>query len=103
MTDLTAEQLESIRRLLVDPLRETVKNEIQLSHDRLESAVERLGDHLAGYIERTEKRMATVEREVGRLRTFRRRVVAIYGVLTILLSAAWSVFRDRWLSKLMGH
>ena len=102
MTDLTAEQLESIRRLLVDPLRETVKNEIQLSHDRLESAVERLGDHLAGYIERTEKLMATVEREVGRLRTFRRRVVAIYGVLTILLSAAWPVFRDRWLSKLMG-
>ena len=41
MTELTAEQLESIRRLLVDPVRDAVKSEIQLSHDRLASAVER--------------------------------------------------------------
>ena len=103
MTELNAEQLESIRRLLVDPLRETVKNEIQLSHDRLESAVERLGDHLAGHIQRSEKRLATVEREVGRLRNFRRKVVAIYGVITIVLSTVWSIVRDKCLSKLMGH
>ena len=103
MTELTAEQLESIRRLLVDPVRDTIKSEIQLSHDRLASAVERLGDHLAGHIERTEKRMVTVEREVGRLRSFRRRVVAGYGAITILLSAVWSIFREKWLSKLMNH
>ena len=103
MTELTAEQLESIRRLLVDPVRDAVKSEIQLSHDRLASAVERLGDHVSGHIERTEKRLVTVEREIGRLRSFRRRVVAGYGAITILVSAVWTVFREKWLSRLLNH
>ena len=103
MTHLTAEQLEAIRRLLVDPLREAVRSEIQLSHDRLASAVEKLADRLADHIERTEKRVAATERAVLRLRFFRHRLVAIYGVVVVIVSLARSVFRDRIIAKIAGR
>ena len=103
MNNLTTEQLEAIRRLLVDPLRETVKSEIQLSHDRLGSAVEKLADRLADHIQRTEKRVAATERDVLRLRFFRHRLVAIYGAVVVIVSLAWSVIRDRVLAKIAGR
>ena len=99
MSDLTTEQLETIRSLLLDPLRETVKSEIERSHDRLGAAVEKLADRLAGHIERTEKRVVFVEREVTRLRSFRQRVLAIYGVVAFMLSLLWSVIRERIFSR----
>jgi ferritin-like metal-binding protein YciE len=99
MSDIRADQLESIQRLLVDPLRDAVKTEIQLSHDRLAAAVEKLADRLAGHIDRTEKRIATVEREVSRLRSFRKRLVAIYGVITVILGLLWSAVKDKIMSK----
>ena len=39
MSEIRAEQLESIQRLLVEPLRDAVKAEIQSSHDRLAAAL----------------------------------------------------------------
>ena len=95
MNEIRAEQLESIQRLLVEPLRDAVKAEIQASHDRLAAAVERVADQLAGHIERTEKRVVTIEREVSRLRSFRTRVVAIYGVISMILGLLWSAVRDK--------
>jgi hypothetical protein len=94
MPDLTPSQLESIRRLLLDPLREAVRAEIQLGHDRLASALDTLADHL----HRTDKRITAVERDLTRLRTFRRRVLAVYSALAVLLSLIWSIVRDKVIS-----
>ena len=99
MSEIRADQLESIQRLLVEPLRDAVKAEIQSSHDRLAAALENVADQLAGHIERSEKRVAAIEHEVSRLRTFRRRVVAIYGVISIILGMLWSLVRDKIVSK----
>jgi hypothetical protein len=103
MPDLTPAQLESLRRLLIDPLRETIKQELQINHDRLTSAIEKLADRLTTHAQSAEKRVATVEREIARQRTFRRRLVAVYGVMALLLSVVWSFLRDRLLSKLYGR
>ena len=102
MADLSAEHLESIRRLLLEPLRETVKSEIQRSHDRLESALDQLADRIDAHIQRSEKRVTAIEREVIGLRSFRHRIVAVYGVLTVLLSLLWSIVRDKLLARFAG-
>lgn len=49
-----------------------------------------------------ERRLVVVEKSTARLRAFRRRVVAIYGVLTLLLSFAWAILRDKVLTRLSG-
>jgi hypothetical protein len=94
MPDLTPSQLESIRRLLLDPLREAVRAEIQLGQARLASALEALADH----VHRTDKRITSVERDLMRLRSFRRRVLAVYSALAVLLSLIWSIVRDKVIS-----
>lgn len=99
MNDLRTEQLESIQRLLVEPLRDAVKAEIQSSHDRLASAVDKVADQLTGHIQRSEKRVASIEREVSRLRSFRKKLVAIYGVISVLAGLLWSIIRDKILLK----
>jgi hypothetical protein len=43
-----------------------------------------------------------VERSTAQFRSFRRRVVTVYGVLTVILGVAWSLFREKLLAKLMG-
>ena len=98
MTELTSEQLEAIRRLLIDPLRETVRQEIRLGHQRLAATMERVADH----VKDQERRLVAVEKSTARLRAFRRRVVAIYGFVTLLLSIAWSVLRDKVLGRFDG-
>jgi hypothetical protein len=103
MIDLNPEQLESIRHLLVDPLRETVKTEIQLSHDRLAAAVDKLADRLAGHIDRNEKRASAMEREIGRLRAFRHRIAVVYGAVMVVLTLVWAVVRDKVMAKWNGR
>jgi hypothetical protein len=98
MSDLNADQLDAIRRLLIEPLREAVRQEIRLSHQRLAATVERLEERLVDH----GRRLVQVERSTAQLRSFRRRVVAAYGVLTVILSVAWSVVREKLLSKLTG-
>jgi hypothetical protein len=98
MSDLNADQLDAIRRLLIEPLREAVRQEIRLSHQRLAATVERLDERLVDH----GRRLVQVERSTAQLRSFRRRVVAAYGVLTVILSVAWSVVREKLLSKLTG-
>src|SRR5205807_2281488 len=63
MQDLTPSQLESIRRLLVDPLRETIKSEVQLSHDRLAASIRKLTDQLSTHAHSTDARLSTAERD----------------------------------------
>ena len=103
MHELNTEQLESIRRLLIEPVRETVRTEIQLSHDRVSAAVTKLDDRLAGHMERNEKRLAIVEKETGNIRAFRRRLAAVYAVMTLVLSLVWSIVRDKLMSKWIGR
>lgn len=98
MSDLNADQLEAIRRLLIEPLREAVRQEIRLSHHRLAATAEKLDERLADH----GRRLVLVERSTAQLRSFRRRVVAVYGVLTLILGVAWSVFREKLLARLMG-
>ena len=102
MQDLTPTQLESIRRLLVDPLRETIKSEVQLSHDRLTASIRKLTDQFSTHAHASDARLTTAERELTRQRSFRRRLVAVYGVIALLLSLAGSFLRDRLLS-LFNH
>jgi hypothetical protein len=98
MNELTSEQLEAIRRLLIDPLREAVRQEMRLGHQRLTSAIGRLDDHVSDH----GRRLAVVEKSTARLRAFRRRVVAVYGFVTVLLSLAWAILRDKVLGRLSG-
>jgi hypothetical protein len=98
MSDLNADQLEAIRRLLIEPLREAVRQEIRLSHQRLAATVEKLDERLADH----GRRLVVVERSTAQFRSFRRRVVTVYGVLTVILGVAWSLFREKLLAKLMG-
>ena len=103
MNDLRTEQLESIQRLLVDPLRETIRTEIHLSHDRLADHLAALATRLEEHVVRTERRMSAVQREVNRQRSFRRRVVAVYGVMMMLATIVWSAVRDKVVNRLVGR
>ena len=103
MPDLRPDQLESIRRLLLDPLRDAVRAELQLSHDRLTSAIDSLTQRVTDYTHRTDRRLQLVERETLRLRNFRRRLVAIYGAAALVVTVLWSVVREKLLSTLGGR
>ena len=100
MPEINSDQLESIQRLLLCPLRETVRTEIQLSHDQLASSIGRLDERLAGHIERSEKRVAALERESARLKAARNKVAGAYGVLAVVVSLVWSFVRDKLFGKL---
>ena len=104
--DLNAEQLESIRRLLIDPLRDAVKAEVELGHGRLRQAVEQLAAQVAAHAEanhqratETTRRLVMVEAEVTKFGPFRNRVLVVYGFLAAGLSLIWSIVRDRVVSK----
>jgi hypothetical protein len=106
MPPLTADQLDSIQRLLSEPLRQAVRTEMQAGNDRLASAIERvaqqLADHVADNLRRErarEGRLESLERRVVILENFRGRVLIVYAALTVALSFAWSVFRD-WITGL---
>jgi hypothetical protein len=103
MPDLRPDQLESIRRLLLDPLRDAVRAELRLSHARLTSAIESLTERMTDSTQRTDRRLLAVERETARLRSFRRRLVALYGAAAFVVTLLWSLLRDKFLSKLGGR
>jgi hypothetical protein len=103
MPELRPDQLESIRRLLLEPLRDAVRAELELSHERLAGAIESLAQRVADYTQRIDRRLGVVERETMRLRNFRRRVVAIYGAGAFVVTLLWSLVREKLLSKLGGR
>jgi len=101
MPPLTTPQLESLHRLLIDPLRNTVRSEMQAGHDRLTSAIEKVADRLATHTtssldsdrardtrtDHLEKRLAVLER-------FRTKVLAVCAVLSFIVTVAWSLLHD---------
>lgn len=102
MPPLSSEQLDAVQRLLLEPLRETVKAELQLSHDRLAAAIEGLTRTLADQATQANRRIEPLERELSRQRTFRRRLAAIYGVAALLLSVLWELLRERVVKAFTG-
>ena len=93
-----------LRRINHDAFLVGLKQRQRLAEQRLGQDEHRLGHiTIIGIRVVAQELMEEIEREVGRLRSFRRRVVAGYGAITILLSAVWSIFREKWLSKLMNH
>ena len=100
--DLTSEQLESIRRLLIDPLRDAVKAEVELGHGRLRQAVEQLSAQVTAHAEsnarasaEASRRLVAVETELTKFRSFRSRVLVVYTFLAAGLSLLWSILRER--------
>jgi len=98
---LTTVQLETIQRLLVDPLRETVRTELQAGHERLTLAIERVADQLAQHVAASmqnelarDVRLARLEKRVATLEKFRGRLLAAYTALVLLCSLVWSLVRD---------
>ena len=100
MGDLKTEQLEAIGRLLIDPLRDAVRQEMRMSHSRLSGAIEKLDERMAGRIADHDRRIVEVEKSTVEFRSLRRKIIAVYGALTLVLSLAWSVVRDKLLSYL---
>ena len=106
MPPLTSDQLDSIQRLLSDPLRQAVRTEMQAGHDRLAAAIEKVSEQLASHMAENlrreharETRLDSLERRVATLEAFRGKVLIVYAALTLALSFAWSVFRD-WVTGL---
>jgi hypothetical protein len=79
MSDLKSDQLDAIHRLLVEPLRETIRQELRLSHQRLASTIEKLDERVAGRIADHDRRLMAVERTTSQFRAFRGRILAVYG------------------------
>jgi hypothetical protein len=103
MPNLTTSQLESIQRLITEPLRTTVRAEMQAGHDRLTAAVDKvanqLSQHASASIEAHRAqgvRVDQIDRRVGTLERFRGRVLLVYTFLTVICTVAWSALRD-WL------
>jgi hypothetical protein len=99
MSDLNSEQLDAIRRLLIEPLREAVRQELRLTHQRMAASIDKLGERVTGQVANHERRLAAVERLTAQFKTFRRRIIAVYGALTLILSIAWSLVRERLLAR----
>lgn len=98
---LTTAQLEAIQRLIIEPLRCTVRAEMQSGHDRLTAAIEKVASRLANHtsgtlaVERSlDRRLTVLESRVAVLERFRARVLIVYGALTVLFSFLWSFVRD---------
>jgi undecaprenyl pyrophosphate synthase len=85
---LTSDQLDAIHRLLLEPLRETIKAELHA----VSASVDRLGDELRTHV---DHRIAPLERELARQKRFRRKLATIYGGLAVVVSVVWSIFRDK--------
>ena len=107
MPPLTTDQLDSIQRLLSEPLRQAVRTEMQAGNDRLASAIEKVAEQLSTHVadnlrrERArEGRLESLERRVATLENFRAKVLIVYAGLTVALSFAWSVLRD-WMTGLI--
>src|SRR5579862_2450500 len=93
---LTTSQLEGIQKLIIEPLRSTVRAEMQAGHERLASAIERVGlqlsTHIASTIEsqrKSDARIELLDRRVTTLEHFRARILVVYGLLTIGFSLLW--------------
>jgi hypothetical protein len=98
---LTTPELETIQRLLVDPLRDAVRTELQAGHERLTLAIEKVAEQLAQHIAveaqnalAQDVRLTRLEKRVTLLEQFRGRMLAGYAVLVLICSAAWSIVRD---------
>ena len=107
MPPLTSDQLDSIQRLLSEPLRQAVRAEMQAGHDRLAAAINNVAEQLGNYMteninrERArETRLESLERRVATLERFRGKVLIVYGALTLFLSFAWSVLRE-WVAGIV--
>jgi hypothetical protein len=105
MPPLTTNQLETIQRLLTDPLRQTVRAEMQAGHDRLASAVQQVTDQLTRHAAASidahrarDVRADQLERRVTVLERFRAKVLVVYAFLTLLATFAWNFLRD-WLPR----
>ena len=108
--ELNTQQLESIHRLLIEPLREAVKAEVELSQDRLRRAVDQLSAQLTAHIQsqgqRTDdasNRLTALEATTTRYAAMQSRVLVVYGFLAMALSLVWSIIRDRLVSRLTGR
>ena len=107
MSDLTTTQLDSIQRLLSEPLRQAVRAEMQAGHERLAAAIEKVAEQLAAHVAeviRRERvrdgRIDALEARVTALERFRGKVLMVYAALTILLSVSWSIFRE-WIAAVV--
>ena len=103
MPPLNTPQLEAIQRLLTDPLRQTVRAEMQAGHDRLASAIQQVTDqltqHAAASIDAHRAQSARtdqLDRRLTALERFRAKVLLVYSFLTLLCTVAWSALKD-WL------
>ena len=104
---ITTPQLETIQRLLVDPLRQTVRTEMQAGHDRLASAIEKVADQLSQHATLTSQneiardaRIARLESRVTTLEQFRGRMRAGYTALVLVCSLVWEFVRDWVISSM---
>ena len=107
MPPLTSDQLEAIQRLLSDPLRQTVRAEMQAGHDRLAAAIDRVAEQLGRHVGETsrreqerELRIDSLDRRVAAIERFRGKVLIVYGALTFAMSFAWSLF-CQWLGGMI--
>lgn len=101
MPPLTSDQLDAIQRLLSDPLRETVRVEMQAGHDRLAAAIDRVAEQLGRHVaensrreQERELRLDSLDQRLTSVERFRGRILIVYGALTFTMSFAWSIFRD---------
>ena len=101
MSDLDSEQLQFIQQLLIDPLRETIRTEMRLNHDQMIDVLNGLEEAILIQAESSQNRLASIEADLSRLKSFRRKLVAIYSTLTVVISLLWSIFREKVMAKLL--
>jgi len=101
MPPLTTPQLESLHRLLIDPLRDAVRTEMQAGHDRLTAAIEKVADRLSTHTAAArdsdrarDARTDQIEKRLALLERFRTKVLAVCAVLSFLVTLAWSILHD---------
>jgi hypothetical protein len=101
MPPLTTPQLESLHRLLIDPLRNAVRTEMQAGHDRLTAAIEKVADRLSSHTTTTtesnrarDTRADHLEKRLALLERFRTKVLAVCTVLSFIVTVAWSLLHD---------
>ena len=99
MPPLNAEQLETVQRLLLEPLRDTIKAELQVSLDRIAASVDRLAEEVRSHAAQSNLRIGPLEREMARQKRFRRRLAGVYGLVAVMLSAAWAIVREKVLRR----
>jgi hypothetical protein len=110
MAPLTTPELEVIQRLLVDPLRDAVRTEMQAGHERLAQAIEKVAEQLAQHVAAEmqnelarDARIARLEKRVTMLEQFRGRMLAGYTLLVLICSVVWSIVRDWIVNAAASH